>query len=58
MKKSFFGIKIGTVIQFILCLAFAFAIWISVKYTEMYSNENNESSPDEETTAMCSEVEC
>ncbi len=29
MKKKFLGIKIGTIIQFVFCLALAFAIWLT-----------------------------
>lgn len=58
MKKGFSGIKIGTVIQLVLCFIFAFAIWITVKYSDMYSNENNEPSPDEQTLSICTDIEC
>ena len=50
MNKSFFNIKIATLIQFILCLIFAFVIWISVKYTDMYSESQTEV-PEEQTTS-------
>ena len=58
MKKRFSGIKIGTVIQLVLCFIFAFAIWISVKYADKYSNENNESTPAETTACVSDEVVC
>ena len=54
MKKSGFGIKIITVIQLVLCLIFAFAIWISVQYADKYSNNNNQSA--EENTSTVSET--
>lgn len=37
MNKTVFNLKIITIVQFILCLIFAFAIWISVKYADVYS---------------------
>ena len=49
MNKTGFKVKIATVIQFILCLIFAFAIWISAKYADMYSN-NYVETPEEQTT--------
>jgi len=32
MKKRIFGIKIGTVLTFFVCLIIAFAIWMIVNY--------------------------
>ena len=48
MNKTVLNFKIATIIQFILCLIFAFAIWISVKYADMYSSTDN-TDPTEET---------
>ena len=48
MNKTVLNVKIATIIQFILCLVFAFAIWISVKYADMYSNSETPA-PAEET---------
>lgn len=52
MKKTGFGIKIITVIQLVLCLIFAFAIWISVQYADKYSNNNNNQSAEENTSTV------
>ena len=49
MNKSGFNVKITTIVQFILCLVFAFAIWISVKYADMYS-KNEAEIPEEQTS--------
>ena len=55
MNKTVLNVKIVTIIQFILCLIFAFAIWISVKYADMYSNpENSNSTEKTEETADAS----
>lgn len=32
MKKRIFGIKLGTILTAVVCLAVAFAIWMVVKY--------------------------
>ena len=32
MKKRIFGIKLGTVLTFFVCLVIAFAIWMIVSY--------------------------
>ena len=48
MNNTGLKVKIATVIQLLLCLIFAFAIWISVKYADMYSKPEN-SIPEEET---------
>ena len=32
MKKRIFGIKLGTVLTFFVCLVIAFAIWMIVHY--------------------------
>ena len=35
MKKKIFGIKVGAILQFVLCVACAFVIWLAVQYTNM-----------------------
>lgn len=53
MKKTFFNVKIATIVQFILCLIFAFAIWLSVKYADVYSeNKGDATDVQTEQTAM------
>ena len=54
MNKTIFNVKIATIVQFILCLIFAFAIWISVKYSDMYSEDDTHI--DDETTETAEEV--
>ena len=54
MNKTIFNVKIATIVQFILCLIFAFAIWISVKYSDMYSEDDTP--VDDETTETAEEV--
>ena len=49
MNKTVLNVKIATIIQFILCLIFAFAIWISVKYSDMYSKPENANQTEEIT---------
>ena len=49
MNKTVLNVKIATIIQFILCLIFAFAIWISVKYSDMYSEPENANQTEEST---------
>lgn len=52
MKKKIFGIKIGTIIQFVLCLIFAFAIWLSVRYSALFSDDNNDTTEIDEQSAF------
>ncbi len=33
MNKKFLGIKIATILQFLVCVVFAFIIWFAVQYT-------------------------
>lgn len=33
MNKKFLGIKIGTILQFLVCVVLAFVIWFVVQYT-------------------------
>ena len=35
MNKKIFGIKIGTILQALVCLVVAFAIWFIVKYMNL-----------------------
>ncbi|MBO5945178.1 MAG: hypothetical protein J6Q69_01090 [Clostridia bacterium] len=47
MNKKIFGIRVGTLIQFLLCLFLAIAIWLSVQYASVESdNTNNNSAED------------
>lgn len=51
MKKKIFGVKLSTIIQFLLCLIFAFAIWLSVQYSALSEQtENNDSARSDETS--------
>lgn len=34
MNKKIFGIKIGTILSVVLCLAIAVVFWLFVKYSE------------------------
>ena len=36
MKKKIFGIKIGTLLTYFVCLVVAFAIWMFVNYRADY----------------------
>ena len=46
MNKKFFGIKIGTLLQFFLCLVLASIIWFVVQY----ANTPDEQTQDNEET--------
>ena len=35
MNKKIFGIRLGTVISLVICLAVAFLIWLYANYTAM-----------------------
>ena len=50
MNKKIFGIRVGTLIQFVLCLFLAMAIWLSVQYASVESNESNNNSQDASDT--------
>ena len=50
MNKKIFGIRVGTLIQFLLCLFLAMAIWLSVQYASVESNESNNNSQDASDT--------
>ena len=52
MNKKIFGIRVGTLIQLLLCLFLAMAIWLSVQYASIESNESNNNSKD--ATETCS----
>ena len=53
MNKKIFGIRVGTLIQFLLCLFLAIAIWLSVQYASVASdNTNNNSAVDAGTCAV------
>ena len=52
MNKKIFGIRVGTLIQLLLCLFLAMAIWLSVQYASIESNESNNNS--EDATETCS----
>ena len=41
MKKKFLGIKIGTIIQFLVCVILAFIIWFVVQYTNSQVDHND-----------------
>ena len=57
MKKTFLNVKIITIVQFVLCLIFAFAFWISVKYTDTYPNDNKAPSNDQTSAEVCEIVD-
>ena len=35
MNKKIFGIRLGTIISFVVCLVVAFLIWLYANYTSM-----------------------
>ena len=39
MNKKIFGIKIGTILTFIVCLVIAIALWAMVKYQSSLNAE-------------------
>ena len=39
MNKKIFGIRVGTIISFLVCLTVAFLIWLYANYTVMTSEE-------------------
>ena len=40
MNKKFLGIKIGTMIQFVVCVILAFIIWFVVQHTNSQGDVN------------------
>ena len=42
MKKKIFGVKVGTILTGLLCLAVAFAFWFFVKYADTASKPTTE----------------
>ena len=41
MNKKIFGIRIATILQFLLCLVFAAIIWFVVQYANMQDDSVN-----------------
>ncbi len=48
MDKKIFGIRIGTILQLVLCVALAFVIWFIVQYM----NTNDEGAKDAASAAI------
>ena len=46
MKKKIFGVKVGTILTGLLCLAVAFAFWFFVEYADDASRPTTEVAAD------------
>lgn len=46
MNKKIFGMRLGTLIQFLLCLFLAIAIWLSVQYASIATDKSDNNSED------------
>ena len=41
MNKKILGIRIGTILQFLVCVVLAFVIWFVIKYTNSQVGAND-----------------
>ena len=54
MNKRIFGIKISTILQALLCVLFAFVMWLAVKYN---NTEEAEAAAFPVSETVCSSIE-